>query len=91
MRIESPVHTAYNKTKDGWLVLAMNNDGIDCNNNFEGDKTLPDCDITAKINYKNSCVSCKKLEGTGSLSKTENGDFVELEAGQWIILAVTEN
>ena len=91
LRIESPVHTAYNKTKDGWLVLAMNNDGIDCNNNFEGDKTLPDCDITAKINYKNSCVSCKKLEGTGSLSKTENGDFVELEAGQWIILAVTEN
>lgn len=91
LRIESPVHTAYNKTKDGWLVLAMNNDGIDCNNNFEGDKKLPDCDITAKINYKNSGVSCKKLEGTGSLSKTENGDFVELEAGQWIILAVTEN
>ncbi len=91
LRIESPVHTSYNKTNDGWFVLAINNDGIHCDNNFEGDKKLPDCDLVSKINYKNNGISCKKIDGSGNISKTENGDYIELEAGQWILLAVSEN
>lgn len=91
LRIESPVHTAYNKTKDGWLVLAINNDGMDCNNDFEGDKKIPDTELTAKITYKNGKISCKAIEGTGKIAHTENGDFIELDAGQWVLLAVSEN
>nr|MCR5484562.1 hypothetical protein [Clostridiales bacterium] len=88
-RLEGEVHTLYRKTADGWLVFASNNDGVLCDN-FKGDVRLGEAFLTSRIDYRSSGASCRILDGSGVLKRDDAGDFLELRAGDWVLLGVSE-
>lgn len=86
-RISGDIHTMYNRTRDGWIVLIMNNEGILCDN-FAGDCRIPEAVAAVKITMKEG--EWKILDGNyvHLPERTGDGYNVTLEAGEWIMAAM---
>ena len=89
LRIGNGVHTAYNRVEGGWLVFASNNDGVECDN-FRGDVRLEEAALTAEISRRDDRISVRMLDGSGVLRRDRSKDMVELRAGDWVLLGVSE-
>ncbi len=90
LRIGENVHTAYNRIPGGWLVFASNNDGVECDN-FKGDVRIPEAAVTAEIRYRKNGLSAKMMEGTGRLHRDGDRTFLDLRAGDWVLLGVSDS
>lgn len=78
------LHYTFRKTKKGWEILIMNNDGI-LKETFFPDKILPEATVTTPLILKNQKASVQKLHGTATLSPTS----ITLHGGEWMILGIT--
>ena len=90
LRIGNGIHTEYNRVKGGWLVFASNNDGMECDN-FKGDVRLEEASLTAEISRRDDRVSVRMLDGSGVVRRDKDKDFLELRAGDWVLLGVSES
>ena len=86
-RIGGDLQTQYNRTKDGWEVLVLNNDGV-TNDNFEGDRFDADAAVTTDIRFCGDHNTCRSLDGTGTVSSDGNRVTLHLAAGQWLLLGI---
>ncbi len=78
------LHYTFRKTKDGFHILIMNNDGI-LHENFNPDKILTEATVTAHLT---DSKAVHKLYGDGILNSDSKGFSVTLKGGEWIILSV---
>ena len=85
-RFGGALHAAYNRTSAGWLILVMNHDGIQ-KEDFSAEKRLREAAVTAPV-HLTQAACLQKLAGDGALEKTENGRFVSLPPGGWMLLRV---
>ncbi len=83
------LHTAYNRTAEGWLVLVMNNDGV-LRSVIDGEHALEEFAVTARVCLRSPAAQVEKLCGSGRLHSCGDGHSVLLGAGQWMILTVKE-
>jgi hypothetical protein len=80
----------FNRTDDGWLVLVMNNNGVErCWH--RGDCFLPKATITSRMTLRKTKTDLRILEGSGSLVVTGGQPIVTLGAGQWLLLQLSES
>ena len=86
--IDGDLHTAYNKTADGWLILCMNHDGV-LHDGLKPDEFLPEAAVHAPIRFTEKPFAIRLLDGDGTL--TENGSdwALTLRAGEWALLALS--
>ncbi|MCR5782937.1 MAG: hypothetical protein K6G90_09425 [Clostridia bacterium] len=89
VQISGGLHTAYNRTGNGWLLLCMNNDGI-LHDDFQPDVFLPEATVHTKIQLNRTNLSIFKTGGTGTLHASGNEYAVTLCAGEWLLLAVPD-
>lgn len=88
-QISGGLHTAYNRTGNGWLVLCMNNDGI-LHDDFQPDVFLPEATVHTGIQQNRTNLSIFKTGGSGTLYASGNEYAVTLRAGEWLLLAVPD-
>ncbi len=81
------LHVTYNRTEDGWLVLAANNNGVE-RTVTDGDRFREDAKIVSDILPRDPNMRIEKMEGSGTLVCENGGYRAELGAGQWMILIV---
>ncbi len=84
VELSDKLHYTFRKSKDGFQLLIMNNDGI-LHENFKPDVIIPEAEVTA---YLTKDKKVRKLYGTGELISDKNGYSVKLKGGEWIILSV---
>ena len=87
-RIGGDLHTAYNRTENGFTVLVLNNDGV-TNDNFEGDTYLPDAAVTEPVRFCGGYHSCCVLDGTGAVHTDGDAVTLTLGAGEWLLLGIS--
>lgn len=88
LTIDGKLHTACNKTKDGWLILCMNHDGVQ-HDDFLPDRFLPEATVRAPIRSTNKALALQLLDGTGKLIKAGDDWTLTLRAGEWVLLAAS--
>ncbi len=89
IRISGGIHTAYNRSRNGWLVLCMNNDGV-FHDDFQPDVFLPEATVHTGIKQKETNPAIRKIDGSGTLYADGNEYSVTLHAGEWLLLAVSD-
>ena len=89
LRIGEGVHTLYTRTADGWLIFAANNAGIECSD-FRGDVRIPEAALNARIRTEKTGTECRLLDGTGKLHRDGASETLFLEAGDWVLLGVSD-
>ena len=85
--VSGELHTAYNRTADGWLVYVANNDGV-INENFEGDKFAPEAAVRSDITVKSGGINILDGKYGGTPEKNGNTYSVTLGAGDWMMFAL---
>ena len=85
---EAKIHMLFNRISGGWIVSLFNNDGILCDS-FDGDRQLHEADIVFDLLLKND-LKTEIIDGRGVFSRTERKCRVGLEAGQWLIIRLTQ-
>ncbi len=88
-RFSETLHSVYNRTENGWLVFAANNNGI-LRDADKGEYSEENSTVVSDIIFNDSDMSITKLEGSGELLFDGKEYNVSLGAGQWIILEITE-
>ncbi len=88
-RFSETLHTVYNRTENGWLVFAANNNGI-LRDVDKGEYAQENSAVTSDIILSNTDMKISKLEGSGELLFDDKGCKLSLGAGQWIIFEITE-
>lgn len=87
-RIKGDVHSLYNQTEEGWLVLIMNNDGIYCDN-FAGDVRIPEARTRVEIITKtDKKISIAEGNYSHEMVMNEQGHSLILDAGEWVLLRI---
>lgn len=86
-RIGGGLQTQYNRTKTGWEILVLNNNGV-TNDNFSGDTFDADAAVTTDVRFCGEHSACRILEGTGTASADGNHVTLHLAAGQWLLLGI---
>lgn len=86
-RISGGLQTQYNRTKTGWEILVLNNNGV-TNDNFSGDTFDADAAVTTDVRFCGEHSACRILEGTGTASADGNHVTLHLAAGQWLLLGI---
>ncbi len=84
--VENRVHTVYNRTREGWLVLCMNHNGVQ-HDAFCPDRFIPEAEMFADIRFYKSCYRLQKIAGTGCLEANDGAWCVTLGAGEWILIS----
>ncbi len=84
-RFSETLHTAYNRTENGWLVFVANNNGI-LRSADDGEYAEENTTVVADIISNGTDVKPNKLEGSGELLFDGKEYKLSLGAGQWIIL-----
>ncbi len=87
LRVGGGLLSAYNRTRDGWYVLVMNNDGI-YHDAFEPDARHPEAAVRAELRLRSPGTVVTKKDGDGSLYCDGSAYSVGLAAGEWILLGV---
>ena len=83
------LHTLYRKLPGGgWLLWIANNEGI-VHNNFGDEKKLPEA-AAAETVKTDSDISVLEKSASAMLSRTGDGYSVRLEAGDWMLLRISE-
>lgn len=85
-RFGGGLHAAYNRTPAGWLVLVMNHEGI-LKEGLSPEKRLPEAAVTAPVQGDGD-IRLSKLAGEGAAEHSENGWFVILPPGGWMLLQI---
>ena len=86
-RVDGDLHTMYNRTADGWLLLIMNNEGI-LIKDFSGDIQMPEAAIDGRLHHL--CGEWKLLDGnTAEPQKTDDGCTFTLGGGEWMLLGIS--
>lgn len=88
-RVRGGLHTAYNKTEKGWLVLCMNNDGV-YHDGFLPDSFLPEATVGTPVVFSGRAFEITKADGSGMIEKNGDAYSLSLGAGEWILLAAAE-
>ena len=84
-RFDNRLFASYNRTKDGWYVLVMNNDGVR-HDGFQPDEFLPEADVAAPVRLSPATVGVQKTAGSGALHEEGDRLFTALKAGEWMLL-----
>ncbi len=87
-RFSKTLHSAYNRTENGWLVFVANNNGV-VRNVDKGEYAEENSTVVSEIVLKDE-KSIRKLEGSGELLFDGKEYNVSLGAGEWIILEIQE-
>ena len=92
-QVEGPAHTVLNRMDDGWLILAMNNDGIR-RLYFEEEKRLPEAAIpfTIRVNENAGILSIyDHAKGVDVVDAVRGSQCsLTLGAGDWILFKITQ-
>lgn len=87
VKVEGGAHWLLNQTKHGWLLLVMNNSGIE-RSREHGDRKLPEAALPVRIRWPDGTFSPRVLEGSAATLQREGNYFnLCLNAGEWIIFA----
>ena len=86
LTVDGDLHTAYNKTSDGWLILCMNHNGVQ-HDAFCPDRFLPEAEVCADVRFNNQTYRLQKLAGPGDLTLNGGAWYITLRAGEWILLS----
>ena len=86
-RVDGGLFTAYNRTKGGWFMLVMNNDGV-FHDHFQPDQKIPEAAVTARLIPRGADTRITKAAGSGKLLPDGS---VRLEAGAWLLLKTEAN
>ncbi len=85
--VDGDLHTAYNKTETGWLVLCMNHNGVR-HNAFSPDLFCPEATVRAPVLLRKDMHRIRAAAGTGKLSADGASRTVTLRAGEWLLLEI---
>ena len=86
--VDGNLHTAFNKTADGWLILCMNHDGVR-HDGLRPDEFLPEAAVHAPIRFTEKPFSIRLLDGDGTLAKNGDDWSLTLRAGEWALLSLS--
>ncbi len=87
-RFSQTLHTVYNRTDNGWLVFAANNNGV-VRSVDKGEYAEENSTVISGVALKDE-KQITKLEGSGELLFDGKEYTVSLGAGEWIILEIQE-
>lgn len=86
-RVDGDLHTMYNRTAGGWLLLIMNNEGI-LTEDFSGDIQMPEAAADGRLHHLRG--EWKLLDGnTAAPQKTDDGCTFTLGGGEWMLLGIS--
>ena len=88
---DKPVHYLFNTVPGGYLMLILNENGVN-RLDFKGDVLLKDAFVKTEITPAAFAdFGAGYLAGSGKLT-AENGKFyAQLNAGEWLLLSITNN
>ena len=86
-RFDERLFAAYNRSGGRWLVLVMNNDGVE-HDGFAPDRFRPEAAVRSEIRFSSPSTAVKKLAGNGTLHTDGTAATVTLNGGDWLLLTI---
>lgn len=81
------VHYMFNKTQQGWLLLAINNEGV-LRDNFSGDSFCEKARIISRVDMRCAQTALHALAGSGEIFQEDGKYTLSLGAGEWLLIAL---